>query len=247
MDMKAVPNHWRQTASFESAKVLEIPDGAARLVQVQSGAVDIAELDPVLAGEADAAGLNVLPIKDIGNAFVILGGMYDPSIKAVPDDPDRVFVNDDKSPWIQTASPEKGLAIREAMSLAIDRQLILDQILQGHGSLATGPLIQYNAKSGPQRRILVVAGVQPRTREAEARRRRLSRWFPGRNLRVPRGEVDTFSNRPGDRWNVERPRARRQGNTGGRRTSSTSGSTTPTRQGWLGSSTPDGLPNPPRR
>jgi peptide/nickel transport system substrate-binding protein len=145
MVMKAVPDHWRRTPAFETARVLEIPDGAARLVQVQSGAVDLAELDPILSGEAEAAGLNVLPIKDIGNAFVILGGMYDPSIKAVPDDPDRVFVNDDDSPWIQADNPDKGLACREAMSLAIDRQTILEQILQNHGSLATGPLIQYNA------------------------------------------------------------------------------------------------------
>lgn len=143
--MKAVPNHWRQTPAFENAIIKEIPDGAARELQVQSGAVDIAELDPSLAGEATAANLQVLSVKDIGNAFVILGGMYDPSITAVPDDPDRVFVNDANSPWIQAAAPEKGLAIRQAMSLAIDRATILDKVLQGHGSLATGPLIQYNA------------------------------------------------------------------------------------------------------
>jgi peptide/nickel transport system substrate-binding protein len=50
---------------------------------------------------------------------------------------------DKTSPWIQADNPEKGLAIREAMSLAIDRQLIIDKVLHGEGRPAMGPIIWY--------------------------------------------------------------------------------------------------------
>jgi len=191
--MKAVPNHWRKTPAFETATVQEIPDGAARLVQVQSGAVDIAELDPILAGEATAANLSVLSIKDIGNAFMILGGIYDPSIKAVADDPDRVFTNDDDSPWIQANDPAKGKAIREAMSLAIDRQLILDQVLQGHGSLATGPLIQYNANPELNDPSWSVPEFNLELAKQKLAEGGYPNGFPVTIFEYPGGEVDTFS------------------------------------------------------
>ena len=133
IELEAVPGHpWRQTPSFERLTLLEVADGAARLAQVQSGEVDIALLDSQLVGEATAAGLTISTIKDFGNAFVLLGGSYwgDEAL-------------DRDSPWIQADAPEKGLAIRQAMSLAIDRQLIIDRVLNGQATLAYGPLIQY--------------------------------------------------------------------------------------------------------
>lgn len=131
--MDKVPNHWNHTASFDHLVLKEIPDGAARLAQVNAGAVDIALLDAELSGEATAAGLRIMTIPDFGNAFVLLGGSYWLDEEHLDKD----------SPWIQADSPKKGLAIRQAMSLAIDRQLIIDRVLNGEATLAYGPIIQY--------------------------------------------------------------------------------------------------------
>ena len=130
------PHPYRATPSYDRLVLQIIPDGAARLAQVQSGAVDVAQLQAELTGEAQAAGLQIVSNEDIGHADVLLGGMYfgDEALDA-------------DAPWIQGDRPdsEAGLAIREALSLAIDRELIIDRILFGEGALSYAPLFQYNA------------------------------------------------------------------------------------------------------
>ena len=123
-------DYWGEKPNFENLIIREIPDGAARLAQVQSGTVDFALLDGTLIGEAEAAGLGVFGIPNVRNAFVMLGGSY----WTVPEELDA------DSPWIQADNPEQGLAIREAMSLAIDRETILEQALQGFGKLSYAPV-----------------------------------------------------------------------------------------------------------
>jgi peptide/nickel transport system substrate-binding protein len=132
LEFDANKDYWGTVPSFDRLVLKEIPDGAARLAQIESGAVDLAQLDAELYGEAEAASLKVQSIKDFGNAFLLLGGSYygDPAL-------------DEDAPWIQADAPEKALAIREAMSLAIDRQLIIDKVLHGGGTVAHGPLIWY--------------------------------------------------------------------------------------------------------
>jgi peptide/nickel transport system substrate-binding protein len=131
--LEAVKDHWRKPPAFDRLIYKQIDDEAARLVQIQSGAVDIASVDSSLIGEAKAAGLEIIPLPFVYNVFVVLGGQYWGA-----DTLDR------NSPWIQADNPEKGLAIRQAMSLAIDRQLIVDRILGGYGEINHAPLFQYN-------------------------------------------------------------------------------------------------------
>lgn len=135
--LEAFDEYWEGRPAYDRLVLQEIPDEAARLVQVQSGAVDIAELAPRLTGEAEAAGLDVRSVPDVGNVFVILGGSYWGDLECCELDED--------APWIQADDLEAGKAIREALSLAIDRQLIFDTILRERGDLALGPLLQYNA------------------------------------------------------------------------------------------------------
>jgi peptide/nickel transport system substrate-binding protein len=131
MVMDAVPDHFFQAPQFDRLVLREIPDAAARLAQVQAGAVDLALLDSRLTGEAQAAGLEVRTIPDVANVFIILGGSYWGT----------EHLNRD-APWIQADEPDRGKAIREAMSLAIDRELILERVIAGMGTLAAGPIIQ---------------------------------------------------------------------------------------------------------
>jgi peptide/nickel transport system substrate-binding protein len=131
--MKKNPDYWRTVPSFDNLVVKEISDPAARLVQVQSGTVDIANVSSALTTEAKNAGLKTISVPSIATVQVVLGGMYYGSPKL-----------DGNAPWIQADNPEKGLAIRQALSMAIDRQLIREKVLAGEGEVNFGPLLQYN-------------------------------------------------------------------------------------------------------
>lgn len=124
-------DYWGQKPQIDRIVIKEIPDGAARLTQVQAGAVDLAQLDGSLVEEARASGLKIIGIPAVRNAFIFLGGSYWTN-------PDML---DKDAPWIQADNPEKGKAIREAMSRAIDRQAVLDVALGGHGTLSYGPIV----------------------------------------------------------------------------------------------------------
>lgn len=132
--MKANHDYWGKVPEFENLVIKEIPDSSARLTQVESGQVDISPVDSDLIEEAKNAGVKLKVFPDIATVQVILGGMYygDPAL-------------DRNSPWIQADNPERGRAIREAMSLAIDRKLILKTVLGGYGSVAYAPLVEFNS------------------------------------------------------------------------------------------------------
>lgn len=123
--LKAVPNHWRKTAYYETVTFKIVDDEAARLSQLKTGECDLGDLSPALLAEATAAGVQAKVIKDVGSANVVMGGNYYSK-------PDK---NDCDSPWVQCNAPDKAIAIREAMSLAIDRKSILDKIFGGYGTL----------------------------------------------------------------------------------------------------------------
>jgi ABC-type transport system substrate-binding protein len=131
---KANHDYWGEVPHFENLVIKEVPDSSARLTQLRSGQLDISPVDSNLVEEAKNAGVNILKFPDIANLMVVLGGMYygDPAL-------------DKDSPWIQDDNPEKGLAVRQAMSLAIDRDTILKTILGGYGRVALGPLTEYNS------------------------------------------------------------------------------------------------------
>jgi peptide/nickel transport system substrate-binding protein len=132
--LKKNPDYWRTMPSFDNLVIKEIPDPAARLAQVQSGTIDIANVTSALTAEARNAGLNTIAIPDIATVQIILGGMYYGSPHL-----------DRDAPWIQADDPQKGLAIRQALSLAIDRELIREKVLAGAGEVNFGPLLQYNS------------------------------------------------------------------------------------------------------
>jgi ABC-type transport system substrate-binding protein len=130
---EAVPNHWKHTPACSKLTLKEIPDPTARLLQVQSGEVDIALLNAGLLNEARATdGVTVQSVPEIGNGHIVLGGQYWGTDKL-----------DRDAPWIQADAPEKGRAIRQALSLALDRATILERVLFGDGVLAHCALFQY--------------------------------------------------------------------------------------------------------
>ena len=135
--MRRFEDYWGDKPVAETLTMKEVPDGAARLTQVQAGEVDIALLDAALAPEALAADLQLMGIPDVYNAWVMLGGTY-PGNEA----------NDGAAPWNQTddineGASAAGIAIREALSLAIDRDLIMERVLHGSAVPSYGPVLWF--------------------------------------------------------------------------------------------------------
>ena len=123
--LKAVPNHWRQTAYYETINLDIVEDEASRVSLLKTGDCDLAPLSPVQLKEAAADGVKEYVVRDVGTGSMVFGGWYYHL-------PDKL---DCDAPWIQCDAPDKGRAIREAMSLAIDRATILDKIFFGYGTL----------------------------------------------------------------------------------------------------------------
>jgi peptide/nickel transport system substrate-binding protein len=132
LEATGVKHPFRDTPAFKKIVLREIPDSAARLAQVQGGAVDMAFLSPDLVGEAQAAGLRLVKTGEVESCAITLGGYYlgTPAL-------------DRDAPWIQADDPAKGLAVRQAMSLAIDRKTIVDKLLLGYGDLTYGPIVNW--------------------------------------------------------------------------------------------------------
>lgn len=105
--MEANPDYWRGAPSIERAMWRPIPDGTARITALLTGEVDMVEnvpvdLAPMLEQNDD---LELVQIKN-GGLTVYLGLVMD-------------------------KPPLDNLKVRQALNIAIDRQGIVDNILQG--------------------------------------------------------------------------------------------------------------------
>jgi peptide/nickel transport system substrate-binding protein len=130
---EAVKDHWRQTPAYQTLMLKIVPEQAARLAQLRSGDLNLATVPLTLIPEAQSADLGVQTIDDCSIANIYFGGMYF-------DMPDK---DDPNSPWIQRGKPEAGRAVRQAMSYAIDRKSIVDNLLLGQGKQAVGPIVYF--------------------------------------------------------------------------------------------------------
>jgi peptide/nickel transport system substrate-binding protein len=125
--LKAVKNHFRATPTFDGLEIVIAPEVSTRVSMLRSGSADLAEMDVTQKRQLQNANLKIWRIQDIGNLFVALGGQY-------YDDPAK---NCTDCPWV--GYTEKARKVREALSLAVNRKLILDRLLAGEGRLASVP------------------------------------------------------------------------------------------------------------
>jgi peptide/nickel transport system substrate-binding protein len=137
--LQGVEHHWRETPQIKNLTIKVIPDASTALLQVESGAVDIAPISASLIPQAKGGSINKLvQVKDIGSISIVLGGQF-PGDKAH---------YDTSAPWVQADNPAKGLAIRQALSYAIDRTTILSKVLHGAGTLIAGPIAEFPSEPG---------------------------------------------------------------------------------------------------
>ena len=153
LDFDAVEKHWRVVPAFKHLVYKIVPEESTRVAMLQNGEVDIAPIAHDSA--AQIKGQGSLTIKTIHQGYgtgFLFGGMLQKS------DPRRTAASG-KDPWTDPR-------VREAMSIAINRDEIVDKIYHGYASplniqlFTPGydklPPIEYNPERAKQ--LLAQAG-----------------------------------------------------------------------------------------
>ncbi|MBI4331192.1 MAG: hypothetical protein HY673_07925 [Chloroflexi bacterium] len=129
LEFEAVPNHWRVTPDYKSLVLKVITEPGTTVSLLRTGEADIAAIPLTFVPEARAAGLEIRLQRNMGVIGIGLGGLYLPS---------RDTFNPDV-PWVLGKDPEKALKVRKALNLAVNRQEIIDKVLNGIGG--TWPIL----------------------------------------------------------------------------------------------------------
>ncbi len=119
------PNYWKEGRPYLDQIVLRIiPDGAARAIAVEKGEVDVAPMNALPPSEMQRLGkLPTLVQSQEGSEA--LGPLM----------------------WLEVNLREKPLAdvrVRQAISMAIDREKLVDVIWYGNGKPSRGPIVSGN-------------------------------------------------------------------------------------------------------
>ena len=137
--MEAVENHWRKTPHFAEMYFREIPEESSRIAGFQTGNLDTTvsafdSLDALLGVE----GAELMRLPGGGESALNIYGQY--HVGAGTDDQLPGF--DPELPWISASADVNSVEwanaakVRRALSIAIDRQGIVDTLLRGYGSPA---------------------------------------------------------------------------------------------------------------
>jgi peptide/nickel transport system substrate-binding protein len=100
--------HWRGTPQFKKMTLLLVPEQSTRIAMVRTGEAAIVSIGPEAIKEAHAGGMKIVSVPGTMQAVFQFWGTYRPEAKG---------------------SPLTDVRVREALSLAIDRQQIIDHVM----------------------------------------------------------------------------------------------------------------------
>ena len=137
--MEAVENHWRKTPHFAEMYFREIPEESSRVAGFQTGNLDttVSAFDS-LDALANVEGAELMRLPGGGESALNIYGQY--HVGAGTEEQLPGF--DPELPWISASSDVDSVEwanaakVRNALSIAIDRQGIVDTLLRGYGSPA---------------------------------------------------------------------------------------------------------------
>ena len=133
----AVLDHWRKTPNFAELDYREILEESTRLANFQTGQADMVQLGlesiNVLKGDPDT---KFIQVDAGGSVWMNLYGLQYVEAEHIPP-LDCTF------PWIacdgdiNSADWENARKVREAMNIAIDRDILVETLLQGNGTVSS--------------------------------------------------------------------------------------------------------------
>jgi peptide/nickel transport system substrate-binding protein len=107
-------NHWRGRPQFKNLTILQIPEEATRIAMARTGEVSIASIGPEAMAGAARGGLEVLAVPGTMQAVFQFWGTYRPQ---------------------SADNPVSKQRVRQALSLAIDRQQIIEHVMAGRAQI----------------------------------------------------------------------------------------------------------------
>ena len=133
MRLQAVEDHYRKTPNFAEFTILEIPEESTRIANFQTGNLDVMQMSNESRGALEGVSGAQFISQPYGRQLMVLvrGQFYSEEREGY--DADLPYVSAD--PNTGTAEWEKARKVREAMSLAIDRESLIEHILGGSGSV----------------------------------------------------------------------------------------------------------------
>jgi ABC-type transport system substrate-binding protein len=162
--MHAVPDHWRKVPYVEKVRIQEVPEPATRRAMLESGEAQIAGVELKDWPDLFKKGFAQAPEKTTRTHGFPFGGNYWENKNYTTGAPIE-RVRDITKPWIgdpyeggktefdpNTPSMQKSLKVRQALTMAIDRETLNEVILKGIGQVAylgaadlTDPIWKENA------------------------------------------------------------------------------------------------------
>ena len=138
LQAEALPTHYREAAKVESLEVRVIPETASQIAALEAGEVHMAPIPNQFLNDVLGNIGGVKTRVGLGNSvFVAFGGNYWAEIARASGDtvfPREGFKPDDEHPWIgdprDDARMESARKVRQALAMAIDRDLISEAIEQ---------------------------------------------------------------------------------------------------------------------
>ena len=118
------PNYWGGKVALDKVTVLLVPDPKVRATMVQTGEADLAIHLPLTS------------VSDLN---------HNPDVKLYQFTQPRantLYMNMSRAPF-------SDIKLRQAVSYAIDKQALVDAVLEGIGTPATGPFASYEAWANP--------------------------------------------------------------------------------------------------
>ena len=135
---EAVDDHWRKTPNFAELNYIEISEESTRLANFLANKLDIAtfNLESVAQLEQQCSDCKFKTFTTGAQLFInIHGNLYiDREDLPTPRDPGLPWVS--ASTDMNSAEWINARKVRKAMAIAIDRQLLVDTLLQGKGAPA---------------------------------------------------------------------------------------------------------------
>jgi peptide/nickel transport system substrate-binding protein len=118
MVFEAVEEHWRATPAVDRVEILHVSEPSTQVSMLQAGEVDIIDVVPDQAANLEGAGYEIRTVDSASELVLFFPGTWRNGAQT---------------------EPAGDVRVRQALSLAIDRQTIIDTLLAGYGSLKTTP------------------------------------------------------------------------------------------------------------